>query len=76
LCEAEAVARLLSYGGWGVGDGQLDGTVAEIDDEVESASEGLDVAGDVLEGGDLAVLDLGYPGPRSRVGLRLRAFEH
>ena len=47
---------------WGVGDGQFDGLVAEIGDEVQSASEGLDVAGDDLEGGDLAVLDLGYPG--------------
>jgi hypothetical protein len=55
-------AWLLSCGGGGVGNGQPDGPVAEIGDEVQSASEGLDAAGDDLEGGDLAVLDLGYPG--------------
>ncbi len=54
--------RLLSGGGRGVADGQPDGSVAEISDEVQSAAEGLDVAGDNLERGDLAVLDLGHPG--------------
>ena len=33
-----------------------------IIDAVQSAAKGLDIAGDDLEGGDLAVLDLGYPG--------------
>jgi hypothetical protein len=47
---------------WGIADGQPDGPVAEIGYEVQPAAEGLDVAGDDLEGGDLAVLDLGYPG--------------
>jgi hypothetical protein len=59
---ARCQARLLSCGGGGVADGQPDGPVAEISDEVQSASEGFDVAGDDLEGGDFAVLDLGYPG--------------
>ena len=53
---------MLSCGGGGVGDGQSDGPVAEIGDEIRSAPEGLDVAGDDLVGGDLAVLDLGYLG--------------
>ena len=53
---------LLSCGGLGVADGQADGPVAEVGDEVQAAAEGLDVAGDDLEGGDLAVLDLGHPG--------------
>ena len=30
--------------------------------EVQPAAEGLDAVGDDLEGGDLAVLDLGHPG--------------
>jgi hypothetical protein len=47
---------------WGVADGQPDGPVAEIGDEVQPSPESLDVTGDDLEGGDLAVLDLGYPG--------------
>jgi hypothetical protein len=47
---------------WGIADGQPDGPVAEIGYEVQPAAEGLNVAGDDLEGGDLAVLDLGYPG--------------
>jgi hypothetical protein len=77
-------AWLLSCAGGGDGDGQSDGTVAEIGDEVESASEGLDVAGDVLEGGDLAVFDLGYPGvahgsasgyERSNVSVATRLWE-
>jgi len=46
----------------GVAAGQPDRPVAEVGDEVQPAAEGLDVAGDDLEGGDLAVLDLGYPG--------------
>ena len=58
----EAVAWLLSRGGRGVADGQPDGPVAEVGHEVQPAAEGLDVAGDDLEGSDLAVLDLGYPG--------------
>jgi hypothetical protein len=53
---------VLSCGGRGVADGEPDGPVAEISDEVQPAAEGLDVAGDDLEGGDLAVLDLGHPG--------------
>jgi hypothetical protein len=53
---------LLSCGGSGVADGQADGPAAEIGHEVEPAAEGLDVAGDDLEGGHLAVLDLGHPG--------------
>jgi hypothetical protein len=53
---------VLSGGGWGVGDGEADGSVAEVGDEVEASAEGFDVAGDDLEGGDVAVLDLGYPG--------------
>jgi hypothetical protein len=36
--------------------------LSEIGDQVQPAAEGLDVAGDDLEGGELAVLDLGYPG--------------
>ena len=36
--------------------------VAEVGHEVQPAAEGLDVAGDDLERGDLAVLDLGYAG--------------
>jgi hypothetical protein len=64
-------AWLLSCGGGDVGDGQSDGTVAEIGDEVQSASEGLDVAGDDLEGGDLAVLDLGYPGDAHGLALAM-----
>jgi hypothetical protein len=35
--------------------------LSEIGDQVQSAAEGLDVAGDDLEGGDLAVLDLDTP---------------
>ena len=53
---------LLLCGGGGTADGQPDGPVADIGYEVQPAAEGLDVAGDDLEGGDLAVLDLGYPG--------------
>ncbi len=53
---------MLSCGGGGVADGQPDGPVAEVSHEVQAAAEGLDVAGDDLKGGDLAVLDLGYPG--------------
>jgi hypothetical protein len=52
-------AWLLSCGGGVSVDGQSDGPVAEIGDEVQSASEGLDAAGNDLGGGDLAVLDLG-----------------
>ena len=55
-------ARLLSCGGRGVADGQSDGPVAEIGHEVQPSPEGLNVAGDDLEGGDLAMLDLGHPG--------------
>src|ERR1035438_7222990 len=51
------VTRLPSCGGRGVADGQPDGPVAEIGHEVEPSAEGLDVAGDDLEGSDLAVLD-------------------
>jgi len=58
----EAVTCFVSGGGRCVADGQPDGPVAEVGDEVQPAAEGLDVAGDDLEGGDLAVLDLGYPG--------------
>ena len=47
-------------GGGGVGDGQPDGPVAEVGHEVQPAAECFDVAGDDLNGGDLAVLDLGY----------------
>jgi len=36
--------------------------LAEVGHEVQPASEGLDVAGDDFEGGDLVVLDLGYAG--------------
>jgi hypothetical protein len=53
---------LPSCGGSRVADGQPDGPIAEISYEVQSASEGLNIAGDDLKGGDLAVLDLGYPG--------------
>ena len=53
---------LPSCGGRSVADGQPDGPVAEIGHEVKAAAEGLDVAGDDLKGGDLAVLDLGHPG--------------
>ena len=43
-------------GGRGVADGQPDGLVAEMGHEVQPAAGGLDVVGDDLEGGDLAVL--------------------
>ncbi|MHB1596890.1 MAG: DDE-type integrase/transposase/recombinase [Streptosporangiaceae bacterium] len=49
-------------GGCGVGDGQPDGPVAEVGHQVQPSAEGLDVSGDDLKRGDLAVLDLGYPG--------------
>src|ERR1039458_9378830 len=55
-------AGLPSCGGRGVADGQPDGPVAEIGHEVQPSAEGLDVAGDDLEGGDLAVLNLRHPG--------------
>ena len=57
---AEAGCQL--RGGRGVGDGQPDGPVTEVGHEVQPTTERLDIAGDHLEGGDLAVLDLGYPG--------------
>jgi hypothetical protein len=53
---------LPSCGGPGIADRQADGTVAEVGHEVQPSAEGLDVAGDDLEGGDLPVLDLGHPG--------------
>ena len=40
---------MLSCGDWGVAAGQPDRPVAEVGDEVQSAAEGLDVAGDDLE---------------------------
>ncbi len=49
-------------GGCGVGDGQPDGPVAEVGYQVQPAAEGLGVAGDDLKRGDLAMLDLEYPG--------------
>jgi hypothetical protein len=55
---------LPSCGGHGLADGQPDSPVAEIGHEVQPAAEGLDVAGDDLEGGDLAVL--GWPRPKFR----------
>src|SRR5260370_18764723 len=55
-------AGLLSCGGGGGADGQPDGPVAEVGDGLQPSAEGLDVTGDDLEGGDVAVLDLGYPG--------------
>jgi hypothetical protein len=48
----------------GVADGQPDSPVTEPGDQIQPAAEGLYVAGDDLEAGDLAVLDLGYPGDR------------
>src|ERR1017187_467074 len=40
--------------------------VAEIGHEIQPAAKGLDVAGDDLEGGDLAVARSGIPGRHSR----------
>jgi hypothetical protein len=40
---------LLSCGDWGIAAGQPDRLVAEVGDEVQSAAEGPDVAGDDLE---------------------------
>ena len=47
---------------WMTGNGERDGPVAEVGYEVQASAEGLDVAGDDLEGGDFAVLDLEDPG--------------
>jgi hypothetical protein len=43
----------------GVGGGHCEGVVGEVGDEVEAPAEGLDVAGDGLDGGQFAALDLG-----------------
>ena len=56
----EAVVLLSSCGGRGVADWQPDGPVAEIGHKIQPAAESLDIAGDDLEGGDLAVFDLGH----------------
>jgi hypothetical protein len=45
----KGVTRLLSCGGGRVADGQPDGPVAEIGDEVQPSAEGLEVAGDDLQ---------------------------
>jgi hypothetical protein len=57
-------ARRLLCGGarGGVADRQPDGSVAEVGDQVKAPSQGLHVPGDDLEGGHLAVLDLGHAG--------------
>jgi hypothetical protein len=53
---------LLCGGGGGVADGQPCGAVAEVGDQVEAPSQGFHVPGDDLEGGHLAVLDMGHAG--------------
>jgi len=44
---------------FGCGDGE--GVVAEASDEVEASAECSHVAGDRVDGGDFAALDLGDP---------------
>ncbi len=44
---------------FGCGDGE--GVVAEASDEVEASAECLHVAGDRVDGGQFAALDLGDP---------------
>jgi hypothetical protein len=43
------------------GGGHREGMVGEVGDELQVAAECLDVAGDSLDGGQLAALDLGDP---------------
>ena len=52
-------AGCLLSGGFGGGD--REGVVGEVGDEVQAPAECLDVAGDGLDGRQLAALDLGDP---------------
>ena len=64
----EVVPWLPSCGGRGVADGQPDGPVAEIGHEVQPATEGLDVAGDDLEGEFMAPVSLPAMSPSQQEG--------
>ena len=50
------------------GGGHGEGVVAEAGDQVKPPAECLDVAGDGVDGGDLAALDLRYPPGRDAHG--------
>ena len=69
------MTQLSSGGGCGVTDRYPHGPVAEVGDQVQASAERFDVAGDDLEGCNLAVLDLGdaghaHPERRGQVFLR------
>ncbi len=59
--------RSVRSGGFGCGD--REGVVSEVGDKFQVPAECLDVAGDGLDGGQFAALDLGDPARGDAYGL-------